>query len=139
MCDLYLSKVAVTPMGPRWAIDREALAGLPTLGAIVDECLILLQLTPIFPDQPNYLPHINSRDFLWIECKSSMEDAPSGWKSALMEAAMVSIETTTGIRSTTARTVMIRKGPDVHVSIPGWLWRKGDLTRSACEVPTPSP
>lgn len=42
--------------------------------------LIAVKLTPIFPDQPNLLPHINSKAFLWIECKSSR------WKNALAEA-----------------------------------------------------
>jgi hypothetical protein len=49
--------------------------------------LIVIKLIPVFPIEPYLLPHITSRDFLWIECKAATEDTPSGWKNALAEAA----------------------------------------------------
>jgi len=49
--------------------------------------LVAVKMIQIFPGQLDLLPRINSRDFLWIECKAVMEDTPSRWKNALAEAA----------------------------------------------------
>jgi len=80
--------VTSTPTGPRWAIDREAYRGYPPLGpSNTKPDLVAVKIIQIFPGQPDLLPRINSRDFLWIECKAATEDTPSGWKNALAEAA----------------------------------------------------
>jgi hypothetical protein len=42
----------------------------------------------LMPGQPqqNLPPQVNSRDFLWIECKPAIDDKPCGWKNVLGEA-----------------------------------------------------
>ena len=49
--------------------------------------LIVVKFMPEIIHNPNFLPLIDSRDFLWIECKAATENTPSGWKNALAEAA----------------------------------------------------
>jgi hypothetical protein len=89
ICDLYFPKVAATDTAPRWAVDREAYRGLPPFEpSHAKPDLIVVKLMPVIPNEPNlFLPYIESRDFLWIECKAATEDTPSGWKNALAEAA----------------------------------------------------
>jgi hypothetical protein len=87
ICDLYFPKVAATDTAPRWAVDREAYRAFPPLEpSQVKPDLIVVKLMPIIPNEPNLLPYITSRHFLWIECKAATEDTPSGWKNALAEA-----------------------------------------------------
>jgi hypothetical protein len=38
------------------------------------------------PLQQNLPPQVNSRNFLWIECKPAIEDIPSSWKNVLGQA-----------------------------------------------------
>lgn len=77
-----------TPTRLRWAIDREAYWGYLPLGpSHTKPDLVAVKMIQIFPGQLDLLPRINLRDFLWIECKAAMEDTPSRWKNALVEAA----------------------------------------------------
>jgi hypothetical protein len=85
ICGLYFPKVAATPTGPRWAIDREAYRGFPPSNpSQVKADLIAIKLT-LGQTQPGQMPQFGSRDFLWIECKAASEDTPSGWKNVLAE------------------------------------------------------
>ncbi|KAF2188143.1 hypothetical protein K469DRAFT_748511 [Zopfia rhizophila CBS 207.26] len=85
ICDLYFPKVAATPTGPRWSIDREAYRGYPPSNpSQIKPDLLAIQLTP-GQTQPGQAPQFTARDYLWIECKAASEDKPSGWKNVLAE------------------------------------------------------
>lgn len=88
ICDLYFPKVAASDTAPRWSVDREAYRGHPPLEpSQVKPDLIVVKFMPEIIHNPNFLPLIDSRDFLWIVCKAATENTPSGWRNALAEAA----------------------------------------------------
>lgn len=88
ICDVYFPKSSATPTGPRWAIDREAYRGYPPLAPSQRKPdLIAIKMTITAMQQaPVPMPQVNSRDFLWIECKAAVHDVPSGWKTVIEEA-----------------------------------------------------
>lgn len=85
---MYFPKSSATPTGPRWAIDREAYRGYPPLAPSQRKPdLIAIKMTITAMQQaPVPMPQVNSRDFLWIECKAAVHDVPSGWKTVIEEA-----------------------------------------------------
>jgi hypothetical protein len=88
ICALYFPKIAASATAPRWSIEREAYRGNPPLNpSQVKPDPIVVRFLPTAVTNPNFLPFVESRDFLWIECKAATENTPSGWKNALGEAA----------------------------------------------------
>jgi hypothetical protein len=88
ICAQYFPKLAATPNGQRWAIDREAYRGFtPSNPPEVKPDLIAIKLTPT-QTPPGQMTQYHSRDFLWIECKAAILNRPSGWKGLLAESAM---------------------------------------------------
>lgn len=84
---VYFPKAAATPYGERWSVEREAYRGLNALNIPqIKPDITVIRLT-----QPQIRkgqrPQVESRDYLWIECKAAFLDTPSGWRAVLQQAA----------------------------------------------------
>jgi hypothetical protein len=85
ICAHYFPQVALNPTSERWSIDREAYRGNRPNPSKIKPDLVIKKLMPAQPQQ-NLPPQVNSRDFIWIECKPATKDIPSGWKNVLGQA-----------------------------------------------------
>ncbi|KAF2741647.1 hypothetical protein M011DRAFT_463081 [Sporormia fimetaria CBS 119925] len=88
ICLFYFRQITNIPNGPVWAVDAESLRGSANNQAEHIPDIVVLKLWERVgpPGLPGQLPQVDSRDYLWVECKKDAEDSAAGWKNVIHEA-----------------------------------------------------